>query len=131
MSSSLAYRAPAFADFKPEHAAPGPTRERLAHLEEHGFVIIDDFAGSPWIARLREAGRRLTAACAPGVGYDRIDLDYWTKAGVVVTNTPGVMAPAVADLTFALLLSMVLLIISKHYDNFYNLVKIFFFFYLF
>ena len=73
MSSPPAYRAPAFADFKPEHAAPGPTRERLAHLEEHGFVIIDDFAGSPWIARLREAGRRLTAACAPEVGYDRID----------------------------------------------------------
>ena len=73
MSSPPAYRAPAFADSKPEHAAPGPTRERLAHLEEHGFVIIDDFAGSPWIARLREAGRRLTAACAPEVGYDRID----------------------------------------------------------
>ena len=73
MSIPPAYRAPAFADFKPEHAAPGLTRERLAHLEEHGFVIIDDFAGSPWIARLREAGRRLTAACAPGVGYDRID----------------------------------------------------------
>ena len=79
MSSPPAYRAPAFADFKPEHAAPGPTCERLAHLEEHGFVIIDDFAGSPWIARLREAGRRLTAACAPGVGYDRI----YTSKGYV------------------------------------------------
>ncbi len=67
------YRAPAFADFNPEHAAPGLTPERLAHLDEHGFVIINDFVNSPWIAKLREAGRRLTAACAPDIGYDRID----------------------------------------------------------
>ena len=67
------YRAPAFADFNAEHAAPGLTPERLAHLDEHGFVIINDFVNSPWIAKLREAGRRLTTACAPDIGYDRID----------------------------------------------------------
>ena len=61
------YCAPAFADFNPEHAALGPTPERLAHLDEHGFVIINDFVDSPWIAQLREAGRRLTEACAPEV----------------------------------------------------------------
>ena len=37
------YRAPAFADFKPEHLAHGATPERLDHLKEHGFVIINDF----------------------------------------------------------------------------------------
>ncbi|MBT7549367.1 MAG: hypothetical protein HN611_11925, partial [Gemmatimonadetes bacterium] len=58
--STDTYCAPAFADFNPEHAAPGPTSERLAHLEEHGFVIINDFVDSPWIAQLLEAGRRLT-----------------------------------------------------------------------
>ena len=62
MSSPPAYRAPAFADFKREHTVPGPTPERLAHLAEHGFVIIDDFADSSWIARLREAGRRVAGA---------------------------------------------------------------------
>ena len=50
------YRAPAFADFKPELSAPGPTPERLEHLREHGFVIINDFADNPWIPTLREAG---------------------------------------------------------------------------
>lgn len=72
-SAGSTYRAPAFADFDSAHAAPGATPERLAHLEEHGFVIINDFVGSPWIDTLREAGRRVTRACAPEVGYDRID----------------------------------------------------------
>lgn len=68
------YRAPAFADFKPEHDAPGATPERLAHLKEHGFVIINDFVDSPWIEKLREAGRRLTRAAAPENGYSQLDL---------------------------------------------------------
>ena len=63
------YRATAFADAKPELAAP----ERLEHLKEHGFVIITDFVGSPWIPILREAGRRVTEACTPENGYSKID----------------------------------------------------------
>ena len=59
------YRATAFADSKPELAAPGATPERLEHLREHGFLIITDFVDSPWIPILREAGRRVTEACAP------------------------------------------------------------------
>lgn len=71
--SPATYRAPAFADFKPEHAVPGCTPERLAQLREHSFVIIDDFVGSPWIPLLREAGRRVTAACQPEEGYRLLD----------------------------------------------------------
>ncbi len=71
--SPPSYRATAFADSKPDLAAPGGTPERLAHLQEHGFVIIDDFVGNPWIPILREAGRRVTEACAPENGYSRID----------------------------------------------------------
>ena len=67
------YRATAFADFKPELAAPGGTPERLAHLKEHGFVIISDFVANPWIPILREAGRAVTKACAPQHGYSKID----------------------------------------------------------
>ena len=63
--SPSTYRAPAFADSKPELAAPGGTPERLEHLREHGFVIITDFVDNPWIPVLREAGRRITGACAP------------------------------------------------------------------
>ena len=41
-----------------------------------------------------------------GVGYDKVDLDYCTERGIVVTNTPGAMADAVADQAFALLLGL-------------------------
>jgi glyoxylate reductase len=40
-----------------------------------------------------------------GVGYDRIDLAAARARGVIVTNTPGVLDAATADLTFALLLA--------------------------
>jgi glyoxylate reductase len=41
-----------------------------------------------------------------GVGYDRIDLAACAERGVVVTNTPGVLDSATADLTFALILAV-------------------------
>ena len=37
----------------------GATPERLAHLEKFGFVILDDFVDSPYIARMREDARRI------------------------------------------------------------------------
>ena len=40
-----------------------------------------------------------------GVGYDRIDLDACRARGVAVTNTPGVLDAATADLALALLLA--------------------------
>jgi hypothetical protein len=70
---ATSYRAQAFADAKPELAAPGATPERLAYLQEHGFVIITDFVDNPMIPTLREAGRRVTEACAPEHGYSKID----------------------------------------------------------
>ena len=69
----MSYRATAFAEALPELAAPGCTPERLAHLEEHGFVILTDFVGHPFLPILREAGRRITEACAPEHGYRQID----------------------------------------------------------
>ncbi|MFT5373531.1 MAG: phosphoglycerate dehydrogenase-like enzyme [Candidatus Latescibacterota bacterium] len=41
-----------------------------------------------------------------GVGYDKVDLDFCTERGIVVTFTPGAMGDAVADHAFALLLAM-------------------------
>ncbi|MDA0837242.1 MAG: hypothetical protein O3B01_19330 [Planctomycetota bacterium] len=70
---SKPYRPASFASFKPELSTPGGTPERLAHLDEHGFVIINDFVGIDWIPILREAGRRVTEACAPEHGYSKID----------------------------------------------------------
>jgi glyoxylate reductase len=40
-----------------------------------------------------------------GAGYDRIDVAACVERGVVVTNTPGVLDEATADLAFALILA--------------------------
>ncbi|MBL4645174.1 MAG: 2-hydroxyacid dehydrogenase [Rhizobiales bacterium] len=42
-----------------------------------------------------------------GVGYDTIDVDAATDAGVIVTNTPDVLTEEVADLTLGLLIATV------------------------
>ena len=41
-----------------------------------------------------------------GAGVDHIDLEAARRAGIVVTNTPGVLTDATADLTIALLLAV-------------------------
>jgi glyoxylate reductase len=40
------------------------------------------------------------------VGYDRIDVEECRRRGIAVTNTPGVLDAAVADLTLALILAV-------------------------
>jgi glyoxylate reductase len=40
-----------------------------------------------------------------GVGYDRVDVEACIRRGVVVTNTPGVLDAATADLAWALILA--------------------------
>jgi hypothetical protein len=103
MSESI-YRAPAFADALPEHAAPGATEERLAHLQAHGFVIISDFVDSSWIPLLREAGRRVTEACAPELGYSKLDSSkgyVHRAAGDEPWAIRGLVHPAFGEPNFA------------------------------
>lgn len=50
--------------------------------------------------------KKLRVIGRAGVGVDNIDLDAATKAGIVVMNTPGGNAVAVAEHAFALMLSL-------------------------
>jgi glyoxylate reductase len=56
-------------------------------------------------ALLEAAGSALRVVANVAVGYDNIDLDAAAGRGVVVTNTPGVLTEATADLAFGLLLA--------------------------
>lgn len=47
---------------------------------------------------------RIIANC--GVGYENIDIEYATEKGIYVTNTPGVLTEATADLAWTLLMSV-------------------------
>lgn len=52
-----------------------------------------------------DSALRLRIIAQYAVGYDNIDVDYATRKGVYVTNTPGVLTDATADLAWALLLA--------------------------
>ncbi len=54
---------------------------------------------------LDAAGPQLRCVANVAVGYDNVDLAAAAERGVVVTNTPGVLDDATADLTWALLLA--------------------------
>lgn len=51
------------------------------------------------------AGAQLRCVANVAVGYDNVDLEAAAKYGVAVTNTPGVLDDATADLTMALILA--------------------------
>src|SRR3954468_15423510 len=57
-------------------------------------------------AFLDAAGPQLRVVANVAVGYDNIDVDAARERGVVVTNTPGVLTDATADLAIALLLAV-------------------------
>jgi glyoxylate reductase len=52
------------------------------------------------------ASPKLRVISNMAVGYNNIDIAAATKRGIVVTNTPGVLTDATADLTWALLLAV-------------------------
>jgi glyoxylate reductase len=83
---------------------PGPAWEELGDVsvgsgpDAEALIVCNeavDLAGFP----------RLRLIANFGVGYDRLDLDACRAAGVLVTNTPGVLDAATADLAFALMLA--------------------------
>lgn len=67
----------------------------LASLDEYSAPLLS----SPAAASLKIIARW-------GAGYDAIDIPAATAQGIVVTYTPGMLDDAVADYTFALLLSL-------------------------
>lgn len=52
-----------------------------------------------------DAAPRLKCVSNYAVGYNNIDVDYATRQGIVVCNTPGVLTETTADLTWALIMS--------------------------
>jgi glyoxylate reductase len=56
-------------------------------------------------AELISAAPRLKAVCNMAVGYNNIDVDAATRAGIMVTNTPDVLNETTADFGWALLMA--------------------------
>ena len=64
-------------------------------------TVVDDVPAPVF----EQTDRRVRLVANYGVGYDRIDLAAARRAGVAVTNTPGVLTEDTADLAILLLLA--------------------------
>jgi D-3-phosphoglycerate dehydrogenase len=86
-----------------------PTGKPL--MEEDLIPLLKDCDG--YLAGLDFITEKVIQACPKlkvisryGAGYDRVDVQAAKEAGVLVTNTPGVNAQAVGELTFGLIISL-------------------------
>ena len=98
---------------------PGPAWGELDDVEYLDGPLPDGLGASarPSVGALAVVGERVDARSLDllpglrlvanyGAGYDGVDVDECRRRGIAVTNTPGVLDAAVADLTFALILSV-------------------------
>ncbi len=74
------------------------------HLEDADALIVRSAVQAD--AALLEHASKLRVIGRAGVGVDNIDLDAATRKGIVVMNTPGANAVAVAEHTLGLMLAM-------------------------
>jgi glyoxylate reductase len=87
-------------------------RDLLKKVEDkHGILslLVDTID-----REVMDAAPQLAIIANCAVGYDNIDVDYARKKGILVTNTPGVLTEATADLTWALILSVARRIPQAH-----------------
>jgi len=97
---------------------PGPAWDELIDVEYLAGPLPDGAGGlHEDIEALAVVGERvddetldlfpnLRIVANYGVGYDSVDVGACAARGIVVTNTPGVLTAATADLAFALLLAV-------------------------
>jgi glyoxylate reductase len=111
--------------FAVSNAMPGPALEMLAaagevrggtaetalpRAEVLELVAGADVAVTMLFDRVDDelldaAGAGLRGVCNVAVGFDNIDLEAAARRGVLITNTPGVLDDATADIAFGLVLA--------------------------
>ncbi len=82
-----------------------PGRDELLELVAGAEAVLTLLSERVDAELLDAAGPELRVVANMAVGYDNIDVDACRARGVVVTNTPGVLTEATADLTWALVLA--------------------------
>lgn len=82
-----------------------PAREELLRAVAGAEALITTVTDRIDEEVLAAAGDQLKVVANVAVGYDNIDLEAAAARGITVTNTPGVLDEAVADLTLGLMLA--------------------------
>ena len=76
-------------------------KEKVAHCDALLCLLTDSISKD-----VLKSANKLKIIANYAVGYNNIDLDYASKKNIVVTNTPGVLTNATADLTVTLILAL-------------------------
>jgi phosphoglycerate dehydrogenase-like enzyme len=88
-----------------DHAGLRGNRSPADVAQLAGGAVAAIASADPFTADVFEAAPQLRVIARSGVGTDSIDLDAATRAGVVVTTTPGLNDETCADHALALLLA--------------------------
>ena len=83
-----------------------PGREALLQRARGAAGLVTMLSDRVDEELLDAAGAELRVVANYAVGFDNVDLEAATRRGVVVTNTPGVLTAATAELTIALVLAL-------------------------
>ena len=91
---------------------PGPAFDELGDVEVRALAELQ--SARPDVEALLVANEPVPMDLLPelklvanfGVGYDRLGIEELRRRGIAVTNTPGVLSAATADLTLALILAV-------------------------
>jgi len=91
---------------------PGPAFDKLGDVEVRALAELQ--SARPDVEALLVANEPVPMDLLPelklvanfGVGYDRLGIEELRRRGIAVTNTPGVLSAATADLTLALILAV-------------------------
>jgi glyoxylate reductase len=86
----------------PHDASPAPSALREGLCQADAAIVT---LGDRIDAETIHAATRLKILANYAVGYNNIDLAAARQRGLIVTNTPGVLTDATADLTWALILA--------------------------
>ena len=82
------------------------TREALATAMQGADVLVPTITDQIDARLLAQAGERLKLIANYGAGVDNIDVATARQRGILVSNTPGVLTDDTADMTMALMLSV-------------------------
>ena len=83
-----------------------PPDQLKRHIAEADPVGIVGMVNVPITDEIMAAAPKLKVIANYAVGYNNVDLQAATRRAILVTNTPGVLTEATADLAFALLLGV-------------------------
>src|SRR5687768_1826560 len=83
---------------------PLPTKTLIQKAQTAAGII--SFLTDSWNADTLSRLPKLKILANMAVGYNNIDVEAATKHKIRVTNTPGVLTDATADLTWALILAV-------------------------